>query len=254
MDGVNRSKTEYQSLKNGDIVHSKCFNFKKFGKYSLIYIPDWLVIKCVTCQEYWRRNAGLTEVPTDIPADIKVVHLLNNPITMIPNGVFSQLSQCKGIYLHKNRISVIEQTGFKGLVNLKQLSLNHNELTQLRPNRFIELIKCEKLFLDSNKISTIHVRAFTGVMSLKYLTLHHNKLTTLDSKLFIHIPRPFTLLLGYPWDKDPDNAFQCDSTLCWLKQEERDATITWRTWAGPYKPECESGVDWNKFNCPVTGR
>ena len=54
-----------------------------------------MMIDCVTLQEYSGTNAGLADVPTYIPANIKLGNLYGNQITTIRNGVFSNLSQCK---------------------------------------------------------------------------------------------------------------------------------------------------------------
>ena len=63
---------------------------------------------------YSSVNQSLTEVPDDIPGDVRVVDLSINSITTIKAGDFAGLSVCEELDLSNNQISVIESGGFKG--------------------------------------------------------------------------------------------------------------------------------------------
>ena len=98
---------------------------------------------------------------------------------------------------------------------------------------------------------------FLGLDSLKELGIYLNKITTLDANVFFYIHRPLVLHAANAPSEDPDNPFECDSKLCWLKQEELDKTILWQNphWAAvgqkrePNKPECANDVSWDTFLC-----
>ena len=153
-------------------------------------------------EEYWRVNKGLTEIPTDIPAGATWVDLSENHITTIRAGSFSHLARCALLWLDNNQISEINPAAFRGLTSLRRLYLHTNKLTHISPG------------------------TFSGLTSLNNLWLSNNRLTGLSSDLFLDLPRPLRLLLGNPDNNDPDNAFLCDESLCWLKQEEQDGTVT----------------------------
>ena len=69
---------------------------------------------------------------------------------------------------------------------------------------------------------------FYGLVSLIVLQLEGNRLTRLPVDVFKHLPNSFTLGLGNVRRKpQEDNPLQCNEDLCWLKQKERNGTITW---------------------------
>ena len=84
-------------------------------------------------REYHRTYQGLTEVPSDIPADVLGVQLSYNVITRIRANAFSHLSECRTLRLVRNGISTIEPEGFNGLTNLTWLDLQYNWISELVP-------------------------------------------------------------------------------------------------------------------------
>ena len=176
----------------------------------------------------------------------------------------------------------IEQNAFYGLTNLSLIRLRHNSLRELTPNMFLGMPQCEYLSIGFNLLTSIQKGAFYGLGNVKEVWLYNNNLTELrpdmflgleslqilhidDNKIavinadtFIYVPRPLAIAISDPRNYYRDNPFQCDPGMCWLKAEERHGTITWFTLTESgkryvYQPECENGVDWNRFNCSTSG-
>ena len=108
-----------------------------------------LVVGWVSC--YSIINAGLTEIPSDIPSDTTSLTLSSNSITAItilddyaPSlldldlrdnfiseitpGVFSDCSSLTKLDLSKNNISILHNDTFQGLSSLTTLSITHGAI------------------------------------------------------------------------------------------------------------------------------
>ncbi len=159
-----------------------------------------------TSRQFWRTYWGLTEVPTDIPAEALVVRLHINSITSVPAGVFSHLSQCIWLGMEINEISFIDSQAFTGLVSLKILYLMSNEISVLSPevftalsnldelnlngNRvklpglFVTLHNLRELDLERNQISVLQPGVFTGLNNLTELDLSNNQISVIQAGIF----------------------------------------------------------------------
>ncbi|XP_015199619.1 leucine-rich repeat-containing protein 3-like [Lepisosteus oculatus] len=82
-------------------------------------------------------NAGLREVPTDIPRDTVSLHLEGNQISTIPDGAFQNLPHLRDLYLSHNRIENLSPGAFRHLSpDLKLLDLSDNQLRQANREDF----------------------------------------------------------------------------------------------------------------------
>ena len=110
------------------------------------------------------------------------------------------------------------------------------------------------IWLDNNHLEALTPEMFTGLYSLFHLTLELNRLTRLPADVFSHLQRPLTLgLQDAVFRRTPDNELQCDSALCWLKQDELQGNITWYIYgkypSSQYKPRCAGGIVWDTWTC-----
>ena len=210
-------------------------------------------------QEYWnsetklyiRAGGGLTEVPSDIPAQAVTVVLGRNQIEVIRENVFNHLKVCEELYLSINKIKTIEIGAFNGLDSLRKLLLGSNEIEVIKQNTFVGLTQCTELYLDRNKIHTIESGALDGMKSLTLLWLEDNNLSTLPWTVFgKEHPANLALALGDPESSSPDNPIICNSTsLCWVKQGEQDQWFKWYKFSKEYKPECsDTDADWDDIS------
>ena len=170
---------------------------------SLSYVNYGCVIK--NDYRFSRKNCELSEVPRDIPVTIKEVQLDENHISDITDGVFSRLSQCKELSLAQNKLSSIRYGMFEGLVSLDNLDLKRNI------------------------ISSIESGSFTSLSRLTHVNLEDNQLTTFDNLFSKPSSGSISLYLS-------NNPLHCDSSLCWIKDAEKDG---WIILKGP-NPTCEN--------------
>ena len=189
-----------------------------------------------------KSHSSLTDIPDDIPHSVTSIYLCCNNIIKIRANAFYDLPVCVTLDLTKNRISEIEDQAFSGLATLWTLDLHSNDLTELRSNIFKGLSHLKTLTLSYNKISTIHQGAFIGLGHLKHLLLVYNKLSTLDGEIFSDLPRPVQLSMA-------GNPLECDSKLCWLKQDITNGNISW---FDCNRPICTDGTVLT--NCNVEGK
>ena len=130
---------------------------------------------------------------------------------------------------------------------LEYLGLYGNNISSIEDNTFVDLKRLKFLDLGSNHLESLSPGTFCGLESIKELRLGDNRLPSLPQDAFIHLPRPLELdLYG--------NQHECDTALCWLRQEELNGTITWyRDFGYTGKPVCVNGVNWDTWSCNQTG-
>ena len=237
-------------------------------------VPD-----SVLSASYSRARSGLTEVPDDIP-DVYQIYLNNNQITSLRNSSFVNFTTCYKLEIYHNYITHVDTGTFRDMKHLDTLSLEYNQLAVISPGMFHGLWSLRVLTLFENKISVIGSKTFYGLNSLEVLGLEgnllsklrpgmfigltslrsmsfqRNQLKNLSPKIFAEFPRPLSLAVSDPATKvvSLKNPLQCNSRLCWLRQEELRGTITWRQWEiYIFKPECSNGIVWDTWNCTGQG-
>uniref|UniRef100_A0A3B3ZHI1 LRRNT domain-containing protein n=1 Tax=Periophthalmus magnuspinnatus TaxID=409849 RepID=A0A3B3ZHI1_9GOBI len=82
-------------------------------------------------------DAGLYEIPVDIPPETVSLHLERNYIRTIPESTFSELVHLRDLYLGHNRIDSLSTGALRHLgPELRLLDLSHNQLRQARREDF----------------------------------------------------------------------------------------------------------------------
>ena len=171
--------------------------------------------------------------------------LERNRLTEIPPSIFSSLSNLNNLGLHENQLSNLSSHTFSGLNKLTHLWLYMNQLKHLPDGIFAGLHKMEIMFISTNQLRELQANLFLGLGLFRGLYLDNNRLTHLAPDVLIHLRRPLALLLGNK--NDPDNKFRCDTSLCWLKREEEDGTVSFEYMGSYYLPECSNNVRWKEF-------
>ena len=225
------------------------------------------------------RHKTLTGSPDPTCANGTNKPCSNNDIMNIADGAFSDMRRCKKFWLNSNELTYIKNEMLEGLESLQFLNLQYNkirnihasafdhiphctelwlyanELTYIRTDTFEKLPQLAKLERSKNRLFDIEPGAFTKRKMLKLLHLHHNRLTTLQRNVFSSQHQTnLTLFLSV-------NPLLCDSTMCWIKWDERDGWIAldytqnddfWN------KPDCTNypDRDWDDItlSCPPESR
>ena len=145
---------------------------------------------------YHRDGCGLTQVPTNIPADARKVYLSNNQITNIRIGAFSQLTNCTELWLNNNTLTIIEAADFVGLQSLKELILENNFITEIQTFAFIHLKRCSEISIKGNRLTHVSVNMFIGLPFLEKLSLSDNRISNIEPGAFAKLSKLMILDLS----------------------------------------------------------
>ena len=198
-------------------------------------------------------NNQLKQLDANMFTDLKnctYLHLDDNLIQEIEPGSFNGLSNLEQLDLCNNKLIILKADMFQGLVALESLNLCHNGIFLIDDNTFAHMKKLQSLSLHHNDLTTLSPGTFSGLESLETLNLEGNHLTSLPGDLFNDQPRPLRLNL-YNNYINHNNILQCDSQLCWLKQEELNGTIIWPGDSYIYGPRCANLIPWDLWRCDL---
>ncbi|CAC5358752.1 unnamed protein product [Mytilus coruscus] len=123
------------------------------------------------------NGTGLTDIPRNIPNDAYAIHMDKNPITIIENGTFQNMTSLHTLNLYGCNITTIETNAFINLPNLQYLYLSNNCLTFLHEGTFKELSALVRLkketFQDLQALRTLNVYG-NNLILIKNDTFEHN--------------------------------------------------------------------------------
>ncbi len=138
-------------------------------------------------------SIGFTEIPENVPDKTVWLYVAQDQLTMVRAYTFYQqgyASNLTFLSLYSNKISVIEDASFYGLVNLKYLVLQSNNISSLRREMFVGLDQVEHVYLERNFITVIAPGTFDWLTSVNYLWIGTNRMKTLDSRVLLNQQRP----------------------------------------------------------------
>ncbi|XP_053623497.1 protein slit isoform X2 [Plodia interpunctella] len=161
-------------------------------------------------------HRGLLHVPKRLP-DSNRLDLQGNNITIVFQSDFQNMKELKILQLSENMIHTIERDAFLELNGLERLDLSRNELTAISRRTFRGLTALKSLHLDGNQLKCIDEKAFENLKSLEVLTLNNNNLTYLSLEPAA-AARLHTLRLT-------DNPLVCDCRVARLATAVRAAAI-----------------------------
>ncbi|XP_008318572.1 leucine-rich repeats and immunoglobulin-like domains protein 1 [Cynoglossus semilaevis] len=158
----------------------------------------------------------LTATPPDLPARTVSLNLGHNKLTTITVEAFANLPNLKELrldhndltsipdlgqaastiallYLHHNKIRIIDGRRTRELVSVETLDLSNNDITELRGYCFPAGLQIRDLYLSNNKISVLETGALDNLGStLQVLRLSRNRISQVPVRAF-QLPR-LTLL------------------------------------------------------------
>ena len=110
-------------------------------------------------------------------SNLDVLHLHNNNLSSLPEGVFDGLSNLRDLWLLENNLSSLPEGVFDGLSNLDHLHLHNNNLSSLPEGVFDGLSNLWSLTLHNNNLSSLPEGVFDGLSNLHELWLGGNNLS-----------------------------------------------------------------------------
>ncbi|XP_041968519.1 protein slit isoform X2 [Aricia agestis] len=162
-------------------------------------------------------HRALLHAPRRLPVDAHRLDLQGNNISIIFQSDFQNLKDLKILQLSENQIHTIERDAFLELNSLERLDLSRNELTAISRRTFRGLTALKSLHLDGNQLKCIDEKALEHLKSLEVLTLNNNNLTYLSLEA-ASVARLHTLRLT-------DNPVVCDCRVARLAAAVRAAGI-----------------------------
>ncbi|KAM4809773.1 toll-like receptor 3 [Rhinophrynus dorsalis] len=122
----------------------------------------------------------LSEIPSDLPSNIKALDLSHNQLKQLPAANLSRYGQIEHLDVGYNTLHQFEPALCEHLPLLKILNLQHNEFSKISEKYFIFCINLIKLQLNSNGISSISGNPFEKQQNLLVLDMSHNKMTSTE--------------------------------------------------------------------------
>ncbi|CAL8334718.1 unnamed protein product [Boreogadus saida] len=127
----------------------------------------------------------LTAIPEQIQASVERINMGYNRITVLREGDFTGLLNLELLMLHSNTIHSIENSAFLDLKSLQVLKMSYNKVKELKKETFKGLDSLLRLHMDHNSIEFISPDAFFGLTSLQLVHLEGNLLHQLHPDTFV---------------------------------------------------------------------
>ena len=98
-----------------------------------------------------------------------------NIISSFSDELFTDYTELKYLWLHLNRISVINRSNFTQLGSLNVLSLHSNQITTIPPDTFKDMPLLTRVYLYHNPLTTLSSRVFEHLTGIRYIYLSNNR-------------------------------------------------------------------------------
>ncbi|XP_077188063.1 leucine-rich alpha-2-glycoprotein [Paroedura picta] len=148
---------------------------------------------------------------------LQELHLSNNKLRSLPNGIFRDLPELAALDLTNNLLEDLPPGIFKNSSVLRQLSLHGNQLAALQPSWFQPLHQLDMLDLSQNQLRDVPPFCFSNLNNLTVLDLSFNFLHTLTPQVLEGLSHLEKLNLeGNKLQSIVDGTFQGASSLKFL--------------------------------------
>ncbi|XP_073994613.1 slit guidance ligand isoform X3 [Rhodnius prolixus] len=152
---------------------------------------------------------GLTQVPANLPQHAERLDLQGNNLTVIYESDFEGLTNLRVLRLNENKLRELPDLLFGNMPLLIRLDLSHNHLHVIGKKSLRGIPSLKSLQLDNNMLTCVDEQAIKNLRELEVLTLNNNNLTSLPPNLFEDMFRLRSLRLS-------ENKLACDCHLIWL--------------------------------------
>ncbi|KAI8514930.1 hypothetical protein Bbelb_075210 [Branchiostoma belcheri] len=127
---------------------------------------------------------------------LRVLHLFDNKISEIEDGVFKDVRQIKELSLAGNCLTHLSEGSFEGLSQLDTLKLSRNRINTIAPGAFQALVSLRDLQLDNNDLTVIDASAFANPSPIQVLNLTHNRIQVVEAEVIKGMKHLRSLLLS----------------------------------------------------------
>ncbi|XP_044777703.1 platelet glycoprotein Ib alpha chain [Neomonachus schauinslandi] len=179
-------------------------------------------------------NRGLKVLPPDLPRDMAILHLGENPLGTFSTASVASMTQLAELYLRQSQLTKLQMDGAlprletldvshnklkslpflgRALPALTTLDVSYNELTALSPGALDGLSRLHELYLRGNKLKTLPPGLLRPVAQLRKLNLADNKLNELPPVLLDGLGELDTLYLQGNWLRTIPKGFFGDLLL-----------------------------------------
>ncbi len=133
---------------------------------------------------FFTKHCCLREVPQDIPSDAIKVDLEYNLISIVPSGIFNDLSKCTWLTLEHNTIYSVSKAAFSGMHVLHILCLNNNRIAAFESGNFTGLQSLCYIYVSRNNLHSLNYGTFEGLDDLLQLVLDTNEIIHIEKGAF----------------------------------------------------------------------
>ncbi|CAL4124637.1 unnamed protein product [Meganyctiphanes norvegica] len=122
-----------------------------------------------------------------------------NDLVVLSEAGLAGLQSLRELYLQLNKISMLHDGAFHGMLTLNVLNISSNHLVALPPDVFMETTELRELYLQNNSLSVVAPGLFTSLIHLNVLDMSMNLLTSewVTSETFYGLLRLMVLNLSH---------------------------------------------------------
>ncbi|XP_029465837.1 adhesion G protein-coupled receptor A1 isoform X2 [Rhinatrema bivittatum] len=171
--------------------------------------PDLIIDSCLCSAERSKAPGRQTIRIKVICSGGELVETLQP--TLLPNRTVT-------LILSNNKILLLKNGSFLGLMFLEKLDLKNNLISTIEPGAFHGLSELKRLDLSSNRIGCLFPEMFAGLSSLHKLNLSGNIFSTL-------VPGLFSELIFLKVVHFNSDSLICDCNLKWVLQWARNTSV-----------------------------
>ncbi|XP_061671341.1 immunoglobulin superfamily containing leucine-rich repeat protein 2-like [Syngnathoides biaculeatus] len=161
----------------------------------------------------------LVEIPTPVPPNVSTISFSANKISMVPQGIFDNVTQMLSLWMGHNEIVSIEPGSLTPMVLLRNLDISHNKIVDFPWGDLQNLTALQFLKMNHNELVTLPRDAFVNLKNLRSLRLNNNKFSTIAEGTFDSLMSLSHLQLF-------DNPFACTCYIDWFRDWLSTTTIS----------------------------
>ena len=118
-------------------------------------------------------------------------------LSLIEESVFSGMPNLKAVYLQQNGLTKVHGNWFNNNLMLDQLYLGYNQIISIHPSAFQGLKNLRIVHIENNFLVRISYGTFANIPSLEMLNLNSNQIQTIESGVFGHVPNLWYIDLSH---------------------------------------------------------